>query len=326
MEGREVPHEQVLNPVRVLVLVHEHVPEAARVAVADSVMGVEDLEDLEEQVVEVERVLLAHALLVALRDLDVDVLLHAARAEAVPTGLALAAAVLLGADPAADDGRAELLGVVTQLLDDLLDEAVAVRRVVDREVPGVPVEDLDLAPQDPGAHRVERTDPGAARAAGGGSGLGRPARDEALNALAHLARGLVGEGDRQDLPGRHPPRRDEVRDARRDDPRLAGSRARDDEQRPVAVQHGFPLGIVEALEQRLRLDPVVPSARAGAHGLLQIEPVHRRVSLRRASGFGTRHEPSRRQLGSTTISRHSQRASMACRGPSRPIPESLMPP
>ena len=90
VEGREVPHEQVLDPVRVLVLVDKHVPESTRVAVADAVVGVEDLEDLEEQVVEVESVLLAHALLVALRHLDVDVLLHAARAEAVAPELALA--------------------------------------------------------------------------------------------------------------------------------------------------------------------------------------------------------------------------------------------
>ena len=71
-----------------------------------------------------------------------------------------------------------------------------------------------------------------------------------VDALAHLARRLVGEGDRQDAPGigagGHQPR-----DAVGDDARLARAGARDDQQRPARVQDRLALRGVELARQRL---------------------------------------------------------------------------
>ena len=53
--------QQVLRPVRVLVLVHHHVLELARVALADLLRGLEELDRLQQQIVEVERVGVAAA-------------------------------------------------------------------------------------------------------------------------------------------------------------------------------------------------------------------------------------------------------------------------
>ena len=70
--------------------------------------------------------------------------------------------------------------------------------------------------------------------------------------LAHLARGLVRERDREDLLGLDPVRVDQVRDAVREDARLARARAGDDEQRPLGREHGLPLGRVQVCEIGLR--------------------------------------------------------------------------
>ena len=69
----------------------------------------------------------------------------------------------------------------------------------------------------------------------------------AAHALAHLARGLVGEGHRQDVGGLDPLRH-EVGDARRDDARLAGARPGQDQHRTRRLQDGGTLGVVEVEE------------------------------------------------------------------------------
>jgi hypothetical protein len=73
--------------------------------------------------------------------------------------------------------------------------------------------------------------------------------DEELDPLAHLVRGLVGEGDRQDLVGARLPRVDQVRDPVGEDARLARACARQHQERAVGVQDGLALGVVEALEE-----------------------------------------------------------------------------
>ena len=70
-----------------------------------------------------------------------------------------------------------------------------------------------LAPQQPGAQRVERRDPHL------------PAVDaeQRLDARPHLLGGLVGERDGEDAIGIGEPFADQVGDAMRDDARLAGA-------------------------------------------------------------------------------------------------------
>src|SRR5947209_6752497 len=59
--------------------------------------------------------------------------------------------------------------------------------------------------------------------------------DERLDALAHLAGGLVGEGDGEDVVGPHPLAQ-QPGDAARDDARLTAAGAGEDEQGPLIVR------------------------------------------------------------------------------------------
>jgi hypothetical protein len=113
--------------------------------------------------------------------------------------------------------------------------------VVDQEVAGQ-ADRLAPAPQEAGAGRVERTDP-------------HPLRHRATQrhqALAHLARRLVGEGDRQDLP-RRDPAVEEPRDPVHQHPGLARAGARQHQQRSVAMFHRRPLLAIERSHHAARL-------------------------------------------------------------------------
>ena len=69
-------------------------------------------------------------------------------------------------------------------------------------------------------------------------------RQQRLRALAHLARGLVGERDRDDVRGIDAAL-DEMRDLGGDHAGLAAAGAGEHEQRTVAVAHGLALRSVE---------------------------------------------------------------------------------
>ncbi len=74
------------------------------------------------------------------------------------------------------------------------------------------------------------------------------AADERADALLHFARGLVGEGDGQDLAGQRAPCRQDVGEARGEHPRLAGARARQHQHRAVERQHRLALALVQPLQ------------------------------------------------------------------------------
>ena len=63
---------------------------------------------------------------------------------------------------------------------------------------------------------------------------------QTLDPLPHLVGGLVGERQRQDLAGRDAVQQ-QVRDAVRDDPRLAAAGPRQNQQRPIDVRGRFTL-------------------------------------------------------------------------------------
>ena len=75
-------------------------------------------------------------------------------------------------------------------------------------------------------------------------------RDELVHPELHLLRGLVRERQREDLRRSCPPRRDQPGDPAGDDLGLAGPRARDDEERALAVGDRAPLLRVEPIEER----------------------------------------------------------------------------
>jgi hypothetical protein len=74
------------------------------------------------------------------------------------------------------------------------------------------------------------------------------ARNKGLDALAHLAGGLVGEGDGEDVAGVDA-HAEQVGDAAGDDARLAAAGGGEDEQGPLGVEDGLALGLVEVGEQ-----------------------------------------------------------------------------
>ncbi len=95
---------------------------------------------------------------------------------------------------------------------------------------------------EPVAERVERRDRGVRVAV----------RNELVDADRHLVGGLVRERQGEDLRRLRPMRRDEPGDPPGDDLGLAGPRARDHEQRPVAVRDRAQLVRVEPAEERLQ--------------------------------------------------------------------------
>ena len=155
-------------------------------------------------------------------------------------GLGVEQLVLRVRDLAADAARGEALGVDVELVDAGLDEPQRVLLVVDREAARV-AEPLGVGAQDARAGRVEGHHPHRPGAVA----------HERLDALAHLLRGLVGEGDREDLARPRLAGPDQVRDPVGEHAGLARARAGEDQQRPLAVQHGLALGLVQPLEQRL---------------------------------------------------------------------------
>src|SRR5688572_22473247 len=80
----------------------------------------------------------------------------------------------------------------------------------------------------------------------GPAGIGS---DQSLDPLPHLLRRLVGERHRQDLVGPGVPAPDEIGDPIGNDARFARASACENEQRPVAVQHGVALFRIQLLEE-----------------------------------------------------------------------------
>ena len=186
--------QHVLRVVGVLVLVDEHVPEAAAVVLRNLRVIAQDTDDLADQVVEVHGVRRPEALLV-IRVQGGDGLFVEV-AVRVRLGLRSGRSdelVLPVADRGQHAAGREFLDVQVVVLDDHGDQSLGVVRIVDREVGVQPRHEVSVAAQDAHAHGVEGGDP---HPLGGGA-------NEVGDTLAHLRRGLIGEGDREDLPGRN---------------------------------------------------------------------------------------------------------------------------
>ena len=149
--------EVVLDDVGVLVLVDEHVLEAALVVGEEVGLGVEELDGLAEEVVEVHGAGALEAGLVLAEDVaDLPLVDHLGRARR--TRSAMMPSFLAALITACTDARREPLRVEREVADDVAGEAVGVGLVVDRELLRV-AEPVGVAPEDPHARRVERGDP-----------------------------------------------------------------------------------------------------------------------------------------------------------------------
>src|SRR3989454_3922629 len=135
--------------------------------------------------------------------------------------------------------------IYTLSLHDALPIFVVNREV--RRVADVP----DVLAEDPHARRVEGRDQRRSDPDG---------RQQLLHPPRHLARGLVGERDGEDVPRMHTAHAEEPRDPVGDDARLAAAGAREHEDRPVVRRDGVALRRIQLGEKRVAVQhqPIVP--------------------------------------------------------------------
>ena len=223
---REVRHEFELEPVGVLKFVHHEVAKFPLPLLAHRRVLGEQLVGEQQQIVKIHRVHRLQLLLVFRKHRRRQRLLVARRHLAPPVALRFT-------DQALRHIRLQLFILRRRAGDDLFDQPGGVALVVNAEVSFV-AQLVDVLPQHPHAERVK---------GGHGHRLGLLRRDQFRQPLAHFLCRLVRESDRKDLRRVHA-LRDEKRHACRDDARLPGARAGEDEQRTLGRAHGaFLLGI-----------------------------------------------------------------------------------
>ena len=210
--GQEL-EQPVLRVVRVLVLVDEDVAEGVAPLLSRLGEVLEHPDGQEEHVVEVDGVRGEEPPLVEVVRVRDRLVVEGRDPRAVLLGRD--EIVLRGRDLRVDAARDEALRVALELLEDGLREADLVGLVVDREVRAI-AEPGRLTAEDAAAGGMEGQDPDRAG----------DAAEHVLEPLAHLAGGLVRERDREDLLRLHPAGVDQVRDAVREDARLARAGAR----------------------------------------------------------------------------------------------------
>ena len=217
-----LPHQHVLRMVGVLVFVDQDVPESASVVLRDLRMSLQHTDRLADQIVEVEGVRGAQALLILPVDLG-DRLrgrfaaLLGGRGRTVRIHQFVLEVGYRDPDPSG----AELLGVEVQVAHDHAEQPARVVRIVDREIGVHPGQQRRLGAQDSHAGGVKSADPHPQRAR----------TDQIDHSFAHLGGGFVGEGDREYLAGTDVALGEQVRDPAGEHRGLARPGAGDDQQR-----------------------------------------------------------------------------------------------
>ncbi|CAB4849081.1 unannotated protein [freshwater metagenome] len=217
--------------VGVLVLVDEHMTKTPVIVLGHIGEELEDGDGGGDEVVEVECVRAPEPALVVAVGLGESFLLLVARA--ARERLVIDELVLQIRDLVAERTRRKSLRIEFEVAAHESHESLRVERVVDRERRRHP-QPWRLLAQDAHTRRVEGGDPHRPS----------PRAHDLRDAVAHLASGLVGEGNRQDLAGAGIARGQQVRDAPGEHPGLARARPRDDEQGPAPVlDSGTLLGV-----------------------------------------------------------------------------------
>ena len=230
-------NQEILRTIRVLVFVHHHEPELFRVFRANSFRLLEQVHSLQQQIIEVERVALSQRLqvvVVHLRDLRIFLI----PARRCGDHARIFHPVFRMADSRQRRTRLHERIVDVQLLERLLDDGQLIGGVVDDEVARQP-DRRRLATQQPRAEGMERRHPHAAAV--------RP--EQVLDTRPHFFGGFVRECDGENFVRLGVAVADEVRDAARDDARLARSGAREDEKRSFDLEDCFALFRIERIEE-----------------------------------------------------------------------------
>ena len=243
---REQPQPQVLHLVGVLVFVDQDVLEPLPVLLEHVAVAAHDVEHVQQKVAEIAGVQRLQPVLVERVELP---------AAAVGVGLVLACVELGRTQPLvlpAIDQPGQLAGgpalfVELVRLDQLLEQAQLVVGIDDRVVRLQP-DQFGVPAQHPRRDRMERAE------------IGHPldrAADHLADALLHLARGLVGEGDAEDLARPGAAGTDDMRQPRGQRRGLAGARAGQHQHRPFGRQHRLALRRVQSGEERVVLRSIM---------------------------------------------------------------------
>ena len=223
MRPHQLPHERILGVVGVLVFVHQNMPEFAAIIVCDFGELLEQKHGFANEVVKVEGVRGAKALGidgVNLRDSLFPRVIRGHRT------------VFFGAHQLVFEGRnpvphglgGKLFSIKVQLFDNEREQALRIRRIIDREG-GFEPECLGFSAQHAHAETVE----------GGNPHVLCTRADQRLDALTHFRCGLVREGDGENLPGGCPPGCEQMGDAVRQHAGFARPGPGDDQQGRTGV-------------------------------------------------------------------------------------------
>ena len=211
---REQPQPEILRDIGVLILIDQYVAKAAVIIRQHIRILAQQADALEQQVAEVDRVERLQPRLIG----GIELL-----AAAIGKGGALASGDLIRREPAilpavdrvGEQARRPALFVDILRLQQLLQQADLVVGVENGEA-GFQPHQLGMAAQHAHADGVEGAEPRHAL---------HLFADDGADALLHLARGLVGEGDGEDLRRPGEAERQDMGDAGSEDARLAGTGA-----------------------------------------------------------------------------------------------------
>ncbi len=228
MDPGEALDEAELNPVRVLVLVHEDVNESRGVGAVDLLVQLEETHGEPDEIVEVHGAAITERLLVGAVDLGHAPIDHGERG--LLELLRPHALVLQPRDAGSRGRRSQVPVLGPRPLEQIAQNGALVVRIVDHEVLGV-AQKLGVASQDPHAGGVEGAQPDPEVLAA----------EEDLRARPHLARGLVGEGERENRALGDAALAHQVGDAAGQDARLAAPRAGQNQKGTARVFHRLAL-------------------------------------------------------------------------------------
>ena len=242
---RKQLHQLVLRTIRVLVLVDQQIFVAALVALAHLARSLQHAHGIEQKIVEIHGIILEQLVLIRLEEVRNPFAVRIFRAKKII--LRIDHVILGPRNPPQHGARRELLDVEPHALHDLLHQALLIVLIKNREgsrqALAADLKNLDVAAQDAHAERVKGRDQGLRK---------RRVPQQLIHALGHLPGGLVGKSDRQDRIGRDIFLLDEPDNAVRNHARLARSRPRQDEQRPLGGFDRSALFGIEMIKERVQ--------------------------------------------------------------------------
>ncbi len=237
---RQEPEPEVLGDVGVLVLVDQDVAKPMVIIREHVGVGGEQRQVVQQQIAEVDGVEREEALLILAEEFAAAAVRH--HGGFVSRHLVGPEAPVLPAIKSREQhARRQTPVVDSGRRDDLLHQTQLVVGIENGEV-RLESDPLGVAAENARGDRMEGAEPDPVH---GGA-------NDRLEPLAHLARRLIGESDRQQLARESPSRGQNMGEPRRQHARLAGAGARQHQHGPIYGFNGFTLRRIERCQIRRR--------------------------------------------------------------------------